>query len=150
MGKKNIIKRRQNLPQKQTQQSLPPSSLQVQMQHSSGPLPSPDVLAHYDQIVPGAAERIIALLEKQVEHRQELERIVIKSDTSDSKLGLVLGACVSCFAIVGGVLCAIYGYTTTGIIIAGIPVPTLAAVFVYGSRQRKNEREQRFKEASKR
>lgn len=37
----------------------------VQLQHHySGPLPHPETLAKYDQIVPGAAERIITMAEK--------------------------------------------------------------------------------------
>lgn len=34
-------------------------------QHYSGPLPQPEALAKYDQIVPGAAERIIKMAEKR-------------------------------------------------------------------------------------
>ena len=108
-----------------------------------GPLPPPSLLDQYNQIVPGAAERILRLFEIQVDHRQRLEGQVIGSDIRDSRLGLVLGAIVSIAAIVGGVFAITYGHPTTGGIIAAIPVPTLAAVFVYGSRKRRMERDQR-------
>lgn len=40
----------------------------------SGPLPPPEKLEHYDRIVPGLAERIVGLTERQSAHRQQLER----------------------------------------------------------------------------
>lgn len=33
--------------------------------HHSGPLPAPEDLAHYDQIVPGGAERIFQMTERE-------------------------------------------------------------------------------------
>lgn len=39
-----------------------------------GPLPPPDILSGYDAIVPGAAERILAMAEKQNDHRIEMEQ----------------------------------------------------------------------------
>lgn len=46
----------------------------VSIQHISGPLPSPEALAKYDQVVPGAAERIIKMAEQEAAHRQNEER----------------------------------------------------------------------------
>jgi len=45
-----------------------------------GPLPSPEVLAGYEQIHPGAANRIIRMAEQQVKHRQSLEQKIVSSD----------------------------------------------------------------------
>ena len=39
----------------------------------SGPIPSPQILQQYNNIVPGAAERIIRMAEKQSDHRMALE-----------------------------------------------------------------------------
>ena len=39
----------------------------------SGPLPPPEMLAQYEEILPGAAERILSMAERQAEHRQKLE-----------------------------------------------------------------------------
>lgn len=44
-------------------------------EHYSGPLPQPADLEKYDQIVPGAAERILAMAEKeQADRHKESER----------------------------------------------------------------------------
>ncbi len=46
----------------------------------SGPLPPPEDLAHYDAICPGAADRIITMAESNMEHRQSMEKTLIKSE----------------------------------------------------------------------
>jgi len=40
----------------------------------SGPLPPPQTLAEFDEIVRDGAERIMTAWEKETEHRQKLER----------------------------------------------------------------------------
>jgi uncharacterized membrane protein len=44
-------------------------------QSFSGPLPHPDVLRKFNEIIPGAAERIIKMAEDQSIHRKELEKL---------------------------------------------------------------------------
>ncbi|WP_084391159.1 DUF2335 domain-containing protein [Novosphingobium capsulatum] len=39
-----------------------------------GPLPAPDDMAHYEQILPGCAERILQMTEREQEHRHRQER----------------------------------------------------------------------------
>lgn len=67
----------------------------VQSVEYSGPLPPPAVLQRYDQVVPGAAERILRMAEGQSKHRQELEKTVVRSGSRDSLLGIVSGVVVS-------------------------------------------------------
>lgn len=109
----------------------------------AGPLPPPSVLAAYDEIVPGAAERILAMAEAQSQHRQELEQHVIRSDAKRADSGLKAGFWLSLTAIVGGVSVAILGHPTAGATIATAAVATLAGVFVYGSHSRRSEREEK-------
>ena len=46
----------------------------IREQHTfSGPLPPPEDLARYDQVVPGAAERIIKMAENEMMHRHKNE-----------------------------------------------------------------------------
>ena len=49
-------------------------------------------------------------------------------------------------AIIAGSVCIVYGHSIAGGVIGGPAVPTLTAVFVYGSRQRKKEREAKFQQ----
>jgi uncharacterized membrane protein len=131
-----------------SQVSVQKQSQSLSIQRHQGPLPHPSILQEYDNIVPGAAERIICMAEGQAKHRQELERAVIKSDIEDSKRGLYLGFIIGVVAIIAGTACILQGQTIAGGVMGGSAVPGLAAVFVYGSQQRRKERETKQKQLS--
>lgn len=119
-------------------------SVSAQVQLYQGPLPAPEILRQYDQVVPGAAERIISMAEQQAKHRQNLESTVVLSDVKDSNTGLWLGFIIGIVAIISGAVCILQGHTIAGGVLGGSAVPGLTAVFVYGSRQRRKERETKF------
>ena len=66
----------------------------------SGPIPPPNIIKGYEEVVPGSANRIIAMAEKQSEHRQEMERVMINAEARDSLLGVL-------FAFILGTLCIV-------------------------------------------
>jgi uncharacterized membrane protein len=65
-------------------------------------LPPPAVLTKYNEAVPNAAERILAMAGKQSEHRQRLEARVIASNTFNQTLGSIFAFVLGLVAI-GGV-----------------------------------------------
>lgn len=107
------------------------------LQHFSGPLPPPDAFAKYEQILKGAADRILTMAEKQQENRQEMQSKILKSDIINEKLGLLFGFLVALSAIGGGVYCAHMGQTWPAVAIGGGGVAGLVAAFVQGTRVRK-------------
>ena len=121
------------------------SPLQVRQSLYEGPLPLPAHLEEYDRIVPGAAERIIAMAERQATHRQNLEKKAIDSGSRDSLLGLIFGLIIGVSAICSGTYGIYKGVETGGISIIIITIASLVGVFVYGSRQRRKERETKWK-----
>ena len=110
-----------------------------------GPLPEPQILLQYDQISPGAADRIIKMAEQQSCHRQKLELIVIKSGARDSLLGLIFGLIIGLATVVGAVLSISKGYQGGGATLGISGIAGLVGVFVYGSRQRRQEREMKMR-----
>jgi uncharacterized membrane protein len=54
-----------------------------QLSHFSGPLPSPENLLNYDRIIPGTANRIIEMAEKNQEQRLYVDRIMAESDVKN-------------------------------------------------------------------
>lgn len=114
-------------------------------QHSSfsGPLPPPEVLKRFDEIVPGSAERIIKMAEGQFAHRTELERKVIDSDIARSRLGQILGFIIAIVGLTVALIAILYGKQWAGSIIGGATLASLVGVFMYGSRVRSQEREQK-------
>lgn len=107
----------------------------------SGPIPHPSDLAEYDRILPGAADRIIAMAERQASHRQQLETVVVKSGARDSLCGLIFGLIIGITGIVAGAIIIAKGYQVAGSFLGTGSIASLVGVFVYGSRQRRKERE---------
>lgn len=105
-----------------------------------GPLPPPQILNNYDQIVPGSAERIISLWESQVRHRQELEKKAIGSDIKQSYYGAALGFIIAIFAIGAGTFLAYIGQPTEGLAAIITALVGLVGVYGWGSYQRRKER----------
>ncbi len=118
----------------------------VKAEQFSGPLPHPEVMKGYEQCLPGAAERILAMTEKQVEHRVSIEAKVIDSHIHQAKWGMYIGAFVCLAAIVAGSITAVLGQTQAGAAIAVGPTVALSSVFIWGQFQRRREREEKARQ----
>lgn len=70
----------------------------------SGPIPPPSIIEGYERILPGSADRIIAMAEKQSLHRQKMEDIMIKSESRDSFLGVVFAFLLGIGCIIAAVI----------------------------------------------
>jgi uncharacterized membrane protein len=57
----------------------------------SAPLPPPDVLAGYERLLPGAAERILLMAETAVTGRIEADKKIADAEIHASKRGLSFG-----------------------------------------------------------
>lgn len=106
----------------------------------SGPLPPPGALEKYEQILPGAAERILKLAEDQSKHRQSLEKKVIDQDVRNSLLGIICAFLVSVSFIIASAYTTVNGHPVVGSLIGSGGLTGLVAVFIYGSRARMKER----------
>ena len=114
--------------------------MQVSRQYSfSGPLPPPETLEKYNQAVPGATERILAMAEQQSQHRQRIETKVIDSNIFVQKVGPFLGFVIAMTAVVGGIVLILKGKDGYGLAAIVSALTALAGVFVYGKRQQKKE-----------
>lgn len=112
-------------------------SIQVQQEHYSGPLPHPDALARYDEIVPGAAERIIRMAEKEMEHRHENETRLSKNVIRTTFTSIVF-AFISVIILSGLVFYSLYkGFDTVAASIAVGSIAAVAGVFIFFKAKRK-------------
>src|SRR5438093_9488764 len=76
----------------------------------SGPLPHPDIVAKFEQVIPGAAERLLRMAEKQSNHRQSLERTVVDADIRRSWAGLWTGFVIGLTGMIGSVVLGLYDH----------------------------------------
>lgn len=106
-----------------------------QVESFSGPLPHPNILQRFNEVVPGAAERIIKMVEDQSRHRQELEKKVVESDIRLAKWGQVLGFVIAISGLVVSAVVSIFGNEIAGGIIGVGTLASLVGVFMYGTKQ---------------
>lgn len=106
----------------------------------SGPYPPPNLLQGYEDVLPGSADRLIKMAEKQQDHRHYLEKIAIEGGSRRAWWGLWLGFVISLVVLGLGTLTILQGYEWVGGTVMGADVVALAGVFVYGQRQQSKER----------
>jgi uncharacterized membrane protein len=114
-------------------------------QHFSGPLPPPEILASYEQIVPGSAEQIINVAIKQSDHRMNLETTVVEGDSNRAYLGVIFAFIISLAVLGVSYVLVTAGQVVAGTILGVIDLATLAGVFIYGTNSRKKERTKKNK-----
>lgn len=111
----------------------------IQERSHSGPLPDAESLIKYNSVIPDGADRIMRMAEKQQNHRFEMERTFVNSQTRQGKRGQIFGLIIGLVGIGSGTFLAANGATTVGGIIAGATVVSLVSVFVIGKRIQKTE-----------
>jgi uncharacterized membrane protein len=100
--------------------------------HFAGPLPPPDALAGYEQVLPGAAKQIFAMAERQANHRQDLERVVVIGGHLRSWAGLVAGLVVALAFLFVSYRLIQDGHSLAGTVLGTVDLTGLVAVFVLG------------------
>ena len=112
-----------------------------------GPIPPPEILARYESVLPGTAERIISMAERQATHRQSLEttaeetvKAVIEGDSRKETLGMWLGAIVAVFLIACGTFAVYNGYDWAGTTMIVSTILGIVGAFVSETRKGRLER----------
>lgn len=57
----------------------------------SSPLPPPEILEHYERILPGSADRLLTMAEEQSRHRMARETRDQEADIRQTGIGMFLG-----------------------------------------------------------
>lgn len=124
----------------------------VSITHSSwvGPLPPPQFLRDYDDIVPGAANRFIELTEREQLHRHSIETWLVRGDVIRSLTGVGAAIVLSALFLGAGVYLISQGHEWTGGIIGLSGLTGLVTAFLRGTNRlaasRKRTPEEKKKE----
>ncbi|MEX6093714.1 DUF2335 domain-containing protein [Morganella morganii] len=104
----------------------------MKQEYHRGPLPSPRQMKQYNDVLPGAAERIFQLTEKEQAHRHASETTALKGAISSDRRGQWMAFILSLavFAL-GGTLIWLKEYTA-GVALISTTVIGLAGVFALG------------------
>ena len=107
---------------------------------SSGPLPHPDTLRQYNDIIPDGADRILKMAEQQSAHRIAIEASVTKSDGWRANFGLAAGLVFALSTLGVSALVTLKGYPEAGIFLGTLDLAAIVGTFVYGTENRRRER----------
>jgi len=109
----------------------------------SGPIPPPDLLDRYNQMIPDGANRILKMAENQSTHRQFIEKWAIVGGTILSYIGVLCAAVIAIGALYIGSDLIKSGHVIPGSVLGGGGLTGLVAAFIYGTRSRREERQER-------
>jgi uncharacterized membrane protein len=97
-----------------------------------GPLPDPEDLKKYCELIPNGGERIMARYEKQSDHRIEIESSTIKIQCHQSSVGQWMGFVLGVLGLSIGGVCIYAGHDAAGATLGGATLVGLVSVFVAG------------------
>jgi uncharacterized membrane protein len=101
-------------------------------------------LEAYEAILPGAAELIFVMAESQSHHRQGLEVKALSFQGRNSLPGIVAGWFLGTLGLLVAGFCIYTGHDAAGGAIGGVSLCSLVGTFIYGTHERRIEREQKY------
>jgi uncharacterized membrane protein len=105
----------------------------------SAPLPTPQDLAAYERVAPGAAERILAMAEAQTRHRRELERSVVFNNIASERRAQWLAFCIALVVSGSGTYLIAVRQSAEGLVALVGTLAGLLALFLRGAHTRARE-----------
>ena len=100
--------------------------------HYSGPLPDGESMKIYNEVIPNGGDRLMATVEKQLDHRIDVENIGVRRTFNQSSTGQWMGFAI---AIVFGFIAwdlAKSGFTVAASILGTVDLVALVAIFITG------------------
>ena len=110
-------------------------ALTVRHEVFQGPLPHPEDLSRYDDIVPGAGHRILAMAEGEQKHVHDLDRRKINENAKDVKRGQQFAFLVAIAAFASTVCLGYFGQSTAATAVGGTTVLGLVWAFIKGRKE---------------
>ena len=119
--------------------NIPQNKSSAVMAGYSGPLPVAQQFQQYEQILPGAAERILKQAEREQENRflndtrtHEANDAIIKTTHIEKMSGIIIGGIICIGIVVTGAGLVFSGHDWAGASIVGATVVGVATAFVTG------------------
>lgn len=91
---------------------LPPGDQGPIIEFRVGPFPPPDELRQYEELLPGFTDRSMTFIESEQRAQIDAQNQV----SSNQRLQIILSGVISALTIIAGVILALLGYPSQGII----------------------------------
>lgn len=99
-------------------------------QFHSGPLPAPDVLAGYEALLPGGADRVFTMAEADLAHQHAKESAALQGHITLSSRGQWMAFLVAVLALLGGMVLVYLDKSVAGLTAMILPIATIIGIFV--------------------
>ena len=108
-----------------------PADLQAEhLVVAAGELPAADTISTYEEVLPGAADRILSMLEHQAEHRMSMERTLVEGAARTERLGQLMGLVIVLVVFLVGAGLIVNGHEIPGTLLAIADLAVLVAVYL--------------------
>lgn len=104
----------------------------IVLQKFQGPVPPPSLLREYESLVPGLADRLVKLTEKEQAHRHQQDEKFLKGNFSLSARGQWMAFVIVLVIIATAIFFGSQGETTLAAILVGIDMVAICSVFIAG------------------
>jgi len=108
-------------------------------------LPHPDILRSFEEIVPGAAQRIFVQFEEQSTHRRTMEADVISSGAFSQRIGSISASLIGLIGVGGGLWLAHEGKSLVGLTALFGTLTGLITTYLYKRKRQDQERDNKQK-----
>jgi len=113
------------------QQVIDLHNQQMEIYYSSGPLPTASEFSKYEVVLPGAADRILKMSEKQEFHRHSVEKIIVKTDSIRAIIGAISAFVIVLFGMGIGAYLILHSKSLEGFAAMLTPLAMIAGAFFY-------------------
>lgn len=104
----------------------------IQQESYEGPIPHPRIIREYERILPGSADRILSMAEKQQEHRIVIEKKAVESQLRQSRTGQKFAFVIFLVGLAISVVFAYLDMKAFAGIFATVTLVTIIGLFING------------------
>jgi len=107
----------------------------------SGPLPPPDFLRGYEDVLAGAADRVITMSEDEQKHYHSTVVLTIKSEQGLQRWGLLAAWSIGAIALIGTFTVTVINQETPNVAVVISAIAVLVGVFIFWVRPQRDKSE---------
>lgn len=111
------------------------AQLQITSVTQVGPLPAPEILAGYEMVEAGTANRVIAMAEREQVHRHEQETRALEANVDLARRGQVAGTLIGITGFAAAVILGVFGQPWAAGVVAALDVGGIIAALALGRRR---------------
>ena len=104
-------------------------SIHIERLHA-GPLPSPEAFRHYENTLPGAADRILTITEFNIRHRASVQ-----------KLAMWIGFIIAVGCLIGALTLAFVATPAAAVLFPIVPTLVSGGAYAYGLKKRAQQQQ---------